>query len=194
MLIHYNPDLPLKLDCDTSGYGVGAVVSQFFPRVLRGQSRMPRKPSPRVKRVICNWKIKPSLWPLGSKCSYMAEGLLWSQTTSHWWWYLAQRHEQQLNSRGGLSRLPLISISIDKTTFQCRCILTIVQPHSDCIPASRHWQFEASHKLWPSTIKSLDVYTERLANQCWCGAETIRKLTSWTHLLRQDVCCGEWEW
>ena len=31
VLIHYNPDLPLKLDCDASSYGVGAVLSHVFP-------------------------------------------------------------------------------------------------------------------------------------------------------------------
>ena len=31
VLAHYNPDLPLKLDCDASAYGVGAVISHQFP-------------------------------------------------------------------------------------------------------------------------------------------------------------------
>ena len=39
VLVHYGPDLPLKLDCDASAYGVGAVLSHVFPNV--------------VKRLIC---------------------------------------------------------------------------------------------------------------------------------------------
>ena len=31
VLVHYHPDLPLKLDCDASSYGVGAVLSHVFP-------------------------------------------------------------------------------------------------------------------------------------------------------------------
>ena len=31
MLVHYDPALPLKLDCDASAYGVGAVLSHVFP-------------------------------------------------------------------------------------------------------------------------------------------------------------------
>ena len=30
VLVHYDPDLPLKLDCDVSAYGVGAVLSHVF--------------------------------------------------------------------------------------------------------------------------------------------------------------------
>ena len=29
--VHYDLDLPLKLDCDASVYGVGAVLSRVFP-------------------------------------------------------------------------------------------------------------------------------------------------------------------
>ena len=31
VLTIYNPDLPLKLDCDASNYGVGAIISHIFP-------------------------------------------------------------------------------------------------------------------------------------------------------------------
>ena len=31
MLVHYDPDFPLKLDCDASAYGVGTVLSHVFP-------------------------------------------------------------------------------------------------------------------------------------------------------------------
>ena len=31
MLAHYDPDLPIKLDCDASAYGIGAVVSHVLP-------------------------------------------------------------------------------------------------------------------------------------------------------------------
>ena len=31
VLTHYNPDLPLKLDCDASHFGLGAVISHVFP-------------------------------------------------------------------------------------------------------------------------------------------------------------------
>ena len=31
VLVHYYPDLPLKLDCDASAYGVGTVLSHVFP-------------------------------------------------------------------------------------------------------------------------------------------------------------------
>ena len=29
VLVHYDPNFPLKLDCDASAYGVGAVLSRF---------------------------------------------------------------------------------------------------------------------------------------------------------------------
>ena len=31
MRVHYDSDFTLKLDCDTSAYGVGAVLSHVFP-------------------------------------------------------------------------------------------------------------------------------------------------------------------
>lgn len=31
MLVHYDPALPLKLDCDASACGLGAVLSHAFP-------------------------------------------------------------------------------------------------------------------------------------------------------------------
>ena len=31
VLIHYDPSLPLKLDCDASAYGVGAILSHTLP-------------------------------------------------------------------------------------------------------------------------------------------------------------------
>ena len=31
VLVHYNPQLPIKLDCDASAYGIGAVISHVFP-------------------------------------------------------------------------------------------------------------------------------------------------------------------
>ena len=31
VLVHYNADLPLKLDCDAFAYGVSAVLSHVFP-------------------------------------------------------------------------------------------------------------------------------------------------------------------
>jgi hypothetical protein len=31
VMVHYNPKLPLKLDCDASKYGLGAVLSHSFP-------------------------------------------------------------------------------------------------------------------------------------------------------------------
>ena len=31
VLVHYDPSLPIKLDCDASAYGVGAVLSHVFP-------------------------------------------------------------------------------------------------------------------------------------------------------------------
>ena len=36
VLVHYGPDLPLKLDCDASVYGVGAVLSHVFPNGVEG--------------------------------------------------------------------------------------------------------------------------------------------------------------
>ena len=31
VLAHYDPSMPVKLDCDTSAYGVGAVLSHKCP-------------------------------------------------------------------------------------------------------------------------------------------------------------------
>ena len=31
VLAHYDPTLPIKLDCDASAYGIGAVVSHVLP-------------------------------------------------------------------------------------------------------------------------------------------------------------------
>ena len=31
VLVHYNPDLPIKMAADASAYGIGAVVSHIFP-------------------------------------------------------------------------------------------------------------------------------------------------------------------
>jgi len=31
VLAHYDPELPVKLDCDASAYGVGAVLSHTYP-------------------------------------------------------------------------------------------------------------------------------------------------------------------
>ena len=31
LLTHYDPDLPLKMDCDASSVGLGAVISHVFP-------------------------------------------------------------------------------------------------------------------------------------------------------------------
>ena len=31
VLVHYNPDLPIKMAADASAYGIGAVVSHVFP-------------------------------------------------------------------------------------------------------------------------------------------------------------------
>ncbi len=38
VLVHYNPQLPLKLDCDASSVGIGAVLSHTYTQmVVRGQ-------------------------------------------------------------------------------------------------------------------------------------------------------------
>lgn len=35
VLVHYNPDLPLVLECDASPYGIGAVISHRLAEVIK---------------------------------------------------------------------------------------------------------------------------------------------------------------
>ena len=62
VLVHYNPDLPLKVDCNASSYGVGAVLSHVFPTCVE-------RPIAYASRTLTqsekgtgtrNWKKKPS--------------------------------------------------------------------------------------------------------------------------------------
>ena len=41
VLIHYNPKLPLKLDCDVSSMGIGAVLSHITETGEKNQVLMP---------------------------------------------------------------------------------------------------------------------------------------------------------
>ena len=74
MLVHYNPDVSLKLDCDASGYGVGAVLLHIFPTGVerpiayasRTLTQSEKGYSQLEKEALC-----PCLCPCPCPCQYL---------------------------------------------------------------------------------------------------------------------------
>lgn len=58
LLVYYDPDVPLKLDCDASEYGVGAMLSLM---VMKVRLHIPLGHSLKVKKVMHNRTKKEAL-------------------------------------------------------------------------------------------------------------------------------------
>ena len=52
VLIHYNPSLPLKLVCDASHYGVGAVIAHMLPSGEEKPIALGPEPYPRQSKIM----------------------------------------------------------------------------------------------------------------------------------------------